>query len=150
RTNRRCQLPRAAVGSRMPEGRCAPASQFSRGRASPVPEENSSRERLMKATCTLMAAAIAVGVALFPPSNLRADDRAPAALAGQVSSDAEGAMEGVVVTARKNGSIVSVSVTSDAHGHYAFPENRLEPGEYKLSIRAVGYEIGTPTTAEIA
>ena len=58
-------------------------------------------------------------------------------------------MEGVVVTARKNGSIVSVSVTSDARGHYAFPENRLEPGEYKLSIRAVGYEIGAPTTAEI-
>jgi Carboxypeptidase regulatory-like domain len=58
-------------------------------------------------------------------------------------------MEGVVVTARKNGSIVSVSVTSDARGHYAFPESRLEPGEYKISIRAVGYEISAPTTAEI-
>lgn len=104
----------------------------------------------MKATCRLVTAAIAVGAAQFPLSNLRADDRAPAALAGQVSSDAEGPMEGVVVTARKNESIVSVSVTSDARGHYAFPENRLEPGEYKLSIRAVGYEISAPTTAEIA
>ena len=104
----------------------------------------------MKATCTLMTAAIAFGVAQFPFSNLRADDRAPAALAGQVSSDAEGPMEGVVVTARKNESIVSVSVTSDARGHYTFPENRLEPGEYKLSIRAVGYEISAPTTAEVA
>jgi streptogramin lyase len=104
----------------------------------------------MKATCTLMTAAIAFGVAQFPFSNLRADERAPAALAGQVSSEAEGPMEGVVVTARKNESIVSVSVTSDARGYYAFPENRLEPGEYKLSIRAVGYEISAPTTAEVA
>ena len=103
----------------------------------------------MKATCTLMTAALAVGFAQFTLSNVLADDRTPAALAGQVSSDAEGPMEGVVVTARKNGSIVSVSVTSDARGHYAFPENRLEPGEYKLSIRAVGYEIGAPTTADI-
>ena len=103
----------------------------------------------MKATCTLMTAALAVGFAQFTLSNVLADDRTPAALAGQVSSDAEGPMEGVVVMARKNGSIVSVSVTSDARGHYAFPENRLEPGEYKLSIRAVGYEIGAPATAEI-
>ena len=58
-------------------------------------------------------------------------------------------MEGVVVTARKDGSIVSVSVTTDAQGHYAFPENRLEPGDYKLTIRAVGYEIGAPATADV-
>ena len=103
----------------------------------------------MKATCPLMTAALAVGFAQFTLSNVLADDRTPAALAGQVSSDAEGPMEGVAVTARKNGSIVSVTVTSDARGHYAFPENRLEPGEYKLSIRAVGYEIGAPATAEI-
>jgi virginiamycin B lyase len=103
----------------------------------------------MKATCPLMTAALAVGFAQFTLSNVLADDRMPAALAGQVSSDAEGPMEGVAITARKNGSIVSVSVTSDARGHYAFPENRLEPGEYKLSIRAVGYEIGAPATAEI-
>jgi len=47
---------------------------------------------------------------------------------GQVISEAEGAMEGVVVTAHKDGSIVSVSVTTDARGPVnAFPENKLVP-----------------------
>jgi virginiamycin B lyase len=36
------------------------------------------------------------------------------ALTGQVTSDAEGAMEGVVVSAKKTGSTVMVSVISDA------------------------------------
>jgi streptogramin lyase len=73
----------------------------------------------------------------------------PAALIGQVTSDAEGAMEGVVITAHKDGSIVSVSVTTDKTGHYAFPENRLEPGHYTLAIRAVGYDLAAPAAAEI-
>src|SRR3984893_13002888 len=63
------------------------------------------------------------------------------ALTGTVSSEAEGNMEGVVVTAAKPGLIVRVSVTTDAQGRYAFPQNRLLPGEYTISIRAVGYEI---------
>ena len=75
---------------------------------------------------------------------------APAAITGQVTSDAEGAMEGVVVTAHKDGSIVSVSVTTDKTGHYAFPENRLEPGHYTLAIRAVGYDLAAPAAAELA
>src|SRR5579863_3328530 len=103
----------------------------------------------MKTIYTLMTATLSVGLAQFPLSNVRADDRAPAALTGHVSSDAEGPMEGVVVTAHKDESIVSVSVTSDARGGYAFPEYKLEPGEYKISIRAVGYDISGPTTAEI-
>ena len=63
-----------------------------------------------------------------------------AALTGIVTSDAEGAMEGVVVSAHKAGSIVTVSVTTDAQGRYSFPENRLEPGQYSITIRAVGYD----------
>src|SRR6516225_7335788 len=64
-----------------------------------------------------------------------------ASLTGTVSSEAEGNMEGAVVTAAQPGSIVRVSVTTDAQGRYAFPQNRLVPGEYTLSIRAVGYDI---------
>src|SRR5262249_1296657 len=70
-----------------------------------------------------------------------------AALTGTVSSEAEGNMEGVVVTAAQPGSIVRVSVTTDAQGRYAFPQNPLVPGEYKISIRAVGYDIDAPTKA---
>ena len=80
---------------------------------------------------------------------LSADERASAALTGQVTSEAEDAMEGVVVTARKDNSIVSTSVTSDVAGRYAFPENRLEPGRYTIAIRAIGYELGGPTTANV-
>ncbi|MGN6750530.1 MAG: virginiamycin B lyase family protein, partial [Xanthobacteraceae bacterium] len=59
------------------------------------------------------------------------------------------AMEGVVVTARKDGSIVSTSVTTDAKGQYAFPENRLEPGRYTVTIRAVGYDLPAATSANV-
>ena len=41
------------------------------------------------------------------------------ALTGTVSSEAEGNMEGVVVTAARPDSIVRVSVTTDAHGREA-------------------------------
>jgi virginiamycin B lyase len=88
-------------------------------------------------------------VMLFDPTiqQVWAQDRA--GLTGTVSSEAEGKMEGVVVTARKPGSIVQVSVTTDAQGRYAFPENRLEPGEYAISIRAVGYDISAPAKAMV-
>ena len=82
-------------------------------------------------------------------ADVRADERAPAALTGQVTTDAEGAMEGVVVTARKDGSIVSTSVTTDAKGRYTFPESRLEPGHYNIAIRAVGYDLPAPATANV-
>lgn len=82
-------------------------------------------------------------------SSVRASEQAPAAIAGQVTSAPEGSMEGVVVTAHKDGSIVSVSVTTDAKGHYAFSENRLEPGHYTLAIRAVGYDLAAPTATDV-
>jgi len=75
--------------------------------------------------------------------------QAPTALTGQITSAAEGPMEGVVVTAHKDGSIVSVSVTTDAQGRYAFPENRLEPGHYSIAIRAAGYDIAAPAAADV-
>ena len=71
------------------------------------------------------------------------------ALTGQVTSEAEGAMEGVVVSAKKTGSTVMVSVISDAKGHYSFPANRLEPGQYAITIRAAGYDL-VPTKADVA
>ena len=37
-------------------------------------------------------------------------------------------MEGVVVTARRDGANVDVSVVSDAQGMYSFPRTHLEPG----------------------
>ena len=73
-----------------------------------------------------------------------------AALAGQVTSTEEGPMEGVVVSAKRQGSNITVSVITDEQGRYSFPANRLEPGEYALSIRAVGYDLDGPRKTELA
>ena len=72
------------------------------------------------------------------------------ALAGQVSSAEEGAMEGVVVTAKRDGSTISTSVVTDVEGRFAFPAARLEPGHYALKARAAGYEIDGARAAEVA
>jgi virginiamycin B lyase len=71
------------------------------------------------------------------------------ALTGKVTSAEEGAMEGVVVSARKDGSTISVSVVSDAKGRYAFPASRLEPGHYTLKARAAGYELDGARAADV-
>src|SRR6202035_709135 len=63
------------------------------------------------------------------------------ALTGKVTSQAEGAMEGVIVGAKKAGSTITTWVVSDAQGQYSFPRDRMEPGKYAISIRAVGYEL---------
>jgi len=63
------------------------------------------------------------------------------ALSGKVTSQSEGALEGVLVGAKKVGSTISTWVVSNAQGQYSFPRDRMEPGKYALSIRAVGYEL---------
>ena len=72
------------------------------------------------------------------------------ALSGQVTSAEEGPMEGVVVSAKKDGSTISISVVSNAAGRFAFPAARLEPGHYALSARAAGYELDGARAADVA
>ena len=48
-------------------------------------------------------------------------------------------MEGVLVSAKRAGSKITLTVVSDEHGQYSFPRNRLDPGQYSVRIRAVGY-----------
>jgi streptogramin lyase len=74
---------------------------------------------------------------------------AQTALSGTVSSAEEGAMEGVLVRAKKAGSTITVTVVSDAKGRYAFPAAKLAPGSYGLRIRAAGYDLAGPDSAEI-
>ena len=57
-----------------------------------------------------------------------AQGHGPAALAGTVSSAEEGKMEGVVVSAKRPGSTIMVSVSTNAQGQYSFPQDRLAPG----------------------
>lgn len=89
------------------------------------------------------------GVALlFAAAPANAEGQA-AALTGMISSP-EGALEGVVVSAKKEGSIVTISVVSDAKGAFSFPAAKLGPGTYALSIRAAGYDLDGPSVATLA
>src|SRR5215831_9160705 len=93
--------------------------------------------------------AVAAAVAALSLHAGAALAQAADALTGQVRSEREGAMEGVVVSARKADSIVTVSVITDATGHYRFPAARLEPGSYTIAIRAVGYDLDGKATAQV-
>src|SRR5262245_55376014 len=101
------------------------------------------REKLsMKTRLTSLMAAAALAVIL---------GHAPAlaqSLTGKVSSAAEGAMEGVVISAKKG--IVTVSVVSNAKGEFSFPAGKLGAGDYALSIRAAGYDLDGPSTVTVA
>ena len=72
------------------------------------------------------------------------------ALAGTVTSAQEGPMEGVLVSAKKEGGHTTITVVSDEKGHYAFPADRLEPGHYDIKIRATGYIAADRPEADIA
>src|SRR5713226_5772650 len=83
---------------------------------------------------------IATGLAACVPAGpAAAQNSSPSALTGKVSSAEERAMEGVLVSAKRAGSTITVSVVSNARGEYAFPKDRLQPGTYAVAIRAVGY-----------
>ena len=79
----------------------------------------------------------------------RLDAQSGAALTGEVSSEEEGTMEGVAVTAEREGASFRVSVYSDANGRYAFPRSHLVPGTYTLTIRAAGYDLVLPGPADV-
>lgn len=59
-------------------------------------------------------------------------------------------MEGVLVSAKREGSTVTITVVSDQQGRYRFPSKKLAPGQYSLRIRAVGYDLDDPGAVEIA
>jgi hypothetical protein len=90
--------------------------------------------------------ALAVCLALGGTPGARAAD---AALTGKVTSIEEGAMEGVVVSARKEGSTIRISVITDAQGQFSFPASKLDPGSYRISIRAGGYDLDGTGVADV-
>jgi streptogramin lyase len=100
----------------------------------------------MRTKFVLLAMIINTGILLAAP----AQKPGAMALAGRVSSEAEGAMEGVLVRAKGAGKTISVTVVTDHTGNYAFPASRLMPGKYNIDVRAVGYDLSTPVSAEVS
>src|ERR1019366_1984275 len=106
--------------------------------------------RMSKLFLTIALGSLVVGAMSRAPQDLRAQSSDQAALSGVVSSQQEGHMEGVVVSARRDGANFTVSVVSDARGKYSFPRTHMEPGKYALTIRAVGYDLIGPGSVQIA
>ena len=93
--------------------------------------------------------AFATALALtLPPLAAGAQSAAP--LSGKVSSAEEGPMEGVVVSAKREGATITVSVVTNDKGEFQFPAGRLEPGHYTLKARATGYELAASSGADVA
>jgi streptogramin lyase len=93
------------------------------------------------------AAALALAFAGGGPAPASA--QSSAALEGRVSSAEEGFMEGVVVSAKKTGSTVTISVVSDGQGRFSFPSAKLVSGHYALRVRATGWELEVPVSVEV-
>jgi len=96
----------------------------------------------------LQASALGAAVALTGSSSLLAQGQV--ALSGKVTSAEEGAMEGVLVSAKKDGGTITITVVSDASGQFSFPASKLGAGKYTLSIRAIGYDLSGPNSIELA
>ena len=101
-------------------------------------------------TKIFLLTAFAIALILSAPQSTEANGSPPFALTGQVSSQKEGVMEGVVVGAKKEGSTITVNVTTDDKGRYSFPAAKLSPGHYALKIRAAGYDLDGPKTVDVA
>jgi len=94
---------------------------------------------------------IAAGLAVAIPLSETALAQSPgAALTGLVGSAEDNAMEGVLVSASKTGSPVTVTVVTGKDGHFSFPASKLPPGQYSLAVRAVGYDLDAHKVIEIS
>src|SRR3981081_4554497 len=98
---------------------------------------------------TLLASTSLVS-ALACLSLVPAQAQTASALSGQVSSAEEGSMEGVLVSAKREGSTITTTAVSNDKGQFSFPADRLEPGHYTISIRAAGYNLDGPKAVDVA
>jgi streptogramin lyase len=103
----------------------------------------------MRSGCLLLASGTAFAAALAMPIQVGAQSSDKMALIGTVSSVQDGPIEGVLISAKKDRSTISLTVVSDVQGRYAFPAARLEPGRYSMRIRAVGYDLDGPESIDI-
>jgi virginiamycin B lyase len=99
---------------------------------------------------SLMASASLLGLLAATGLSTGTLAQAAATLSGQVSSAEEGPMEGVLVSAKKDGSTITTTVVTNEKGEYSFPAGRLDAGHYTISTRAIGYDLDGPKTVDIA
>jgi len=105
---------------------------------------------MLKKTFMAVTIATAAITLFFAASGLiRADGSRGIALTGKVSSEKEGPMEGVLISAKKDGATITITVVSDEKGRYSFPASKVGSGHYSLKIRAVGYDLDGPKAVDV-
>src|SRR5262249_18341652 len=110
---------------------------------------NHLRRKVMSLKTLLLATTVGLGGALFGLSTGAQAQSAPT-LSGQGSSTEEGMMEGVLVSAKKDGSTITKTVVSNDKGQFSFAAAKLEPGHYTITVRAAGYDLIGPKTVDLA
>jgi streptogramin lyase len=95
------------------------------------------------------AAMLAAGIAVISYQGKSWAQNEPA-LAGAVLSPEGAPMEGVPVTATRANSTITVTAITNDQGRYSFPADRLSPGAYSLTIRAIGFDLDGKPTATVA
>src|SRR5262245_60030181 len=93
----------------------------------------------------LLAVTTALAAALIASAPAQAQS-----ITGVVSSAEEGNMEGVLVSAKKEVSTMTITVVSDAQGRFSFPAAKIGPGKYNIAVRAIGWDLQGPGTIEVA
>ena len=58
-------------------------------------------------------------------------------------------MEGVLVSAKKADSTITITVLTDQQGRYRFPRTKLESAQYSLRTRATGYDLQSAVTVDV-
>src|ERR1700694_2471447 len=99
---------------------------------------------------SLLASASLFGMLVHAGLSTSALAQAAAALTGTVTSAEEGPMEGVLVSAKKDGATITITVVTDDKGQYSFPADRLDACHYAIAIRAAGYNLDGPKAVDIA
>src|SRR5450759_4004211 len=108
-----------------------------------------AREMVMPRRSVFTSVSLLVLLGLLAGAHDAAAQTIAPALTGKVTAE-QGALEGVLVSAKKSGSTITITVVSDKDGRYAFPAARLEPGQYSLRIRAVGYDLDHSSPVTVA
>ena len=103
----------------------------------------------MRLKVLLLATTVGLGGVLLQAGLISGAQAQTVPLSGQVSSAEEGAMEGVLVSAKKEGSTITTTVVSNDKGQFSFPAGKLEPGKYTITIRAAGYNLVGPKTNDV-
>jgi virginiamycin B lyase len=101
------------------------------------------RRSIAAGICSFFAIVLVAGAGSTP-----AVAQTPA-LTGKVAAE-QGALEGVLVSAKKDGSNITITVVSDKDGRYSFPAAKLEPGQYAMRIRAIGFDLDNAKPVTIA